>query len=172
VTNVCGFTREVLVALLANIETREWRRRMVVEQSLVLEHPRASNTDDIECFSSVMRDHVDLNFTLKQVQFAWRKICLEFHKRINADLPFYYFTSSHDRFHEGPRLSFNATPKKRAKRLPKGEQIQAASMISGRATFPVRGTLTIRPKFHKKPVSVPPPSTASVHAVEHSYGKQ
>ena len=29
--------------------------------------------------------------------------------------------------------------KKKPKRLPKGEQIQAASLISGRASFPVRG---------------------------------
>ena len=161
----------VLIALLANVETREWRRRMIAQQSLIPEHPRASNTDDVECFFSVMRDHIGLNFTLKQVQFAWRKICLEYQKRINDDLPFYYFTSSHDRFYEGPRSSFNMSPKKKkTKRLPKAEQIQATSLISGRASFPVRGTLTTRPKFHKQPVSVPPPSTASVHIVEHSYG--
>ena len=78
----------------------------------------------------------------------------------------------HQRFYEGPRTSFNTPSKKnKTKRLPKGEQIQAASLISGRASFPVRGTLTIRPKFHKQPVSVPPPSTASIHVVEYSYGK-
>ena len=74
---------------------------------------------------------------------------------------------------EGPHSFLNTTPKKKkAKRLPKGEQMYAASLISGHATFPVRGTLTIRRKFHKQPVSVPPPSTASLHVVEHSYGKQ
>ena len=26
ISSVCGFTREVLTALIANIETREWRR--------------------------------------------------------------------------------------------------------------------------------------------------
>ena len=25
ITNICGFTREVLIALLANVETRQWR---------------------------------------------------------------------------------------------------------------------------------------------------
>ena len=96
---------------------------MIFDQSLAPEHPRASNTDDVECFFSVMRDHVGLNFTLKQVQFAWRKVCLEFQKRINEDLPYYYFTSSHDRFYEGPRASFNTPSKKnKTKRLPKGEQ--------------------------------------------------
>lgn len=60
-----------------------------------------------------MRDHVGTNFTLKQAQFSWRKVCLEFQKRITDDLPFYYFTSSHDRFYEGPRPSFNVSPKKK-----------------------------------------------------------
>lgn len=139
---------------------------MIAQQSLVPEHPRASNTDDVECFFSVMRDQVGLNFTLKQVQFAWRKVCLELQKWISEDLPFYYFTSSHDCFHEGPCSSFNMSPKKKkTKRLPKGEQIEAASLISGRASFPVRGTLTIRPKFHKQPIRVPPPSTASIRFV-------
>ena len=92
--------------------------------------------------------------TLKQAQFAWRKVCLEFQKRIDCDLPFYYFTSAHDRFYEGARPSFDEPSKKvKKKRLPRAEQ--AVSVSSGRATLPVRGTLTIRPQFHKHPVSVP-----------------
>lgn len=111
-SNVCGFTREVLTALITNIETREWRRREIAgSQSKVPEHPRASNTDDVECFFSVLRDHVGTNFTLKQAKFAWRKVCLEYQKRIDPSLPFYYFTASHDRFDEGPRPSFNEPPK-------------------------------------------------------------
>ena len=158
----------MLTALVANIETRGWRRQEISQQSLNPENPRASNTDDMECFFSVMRDHIGANFTLKQAQFGWRKVCLEFQKRIDADLPFYYFTSAHDCFYEGVRPSFNE-PSKRTKkqRLPQGEQ--AVSICSGRATLPVRGTLTIRPQFHKHPVSVPPPSTVSTHISEHSY---
>ena len=54
---MCGFTREVL-AVVDNIETREWRRREISQHSLKHENPRASsNTDDVECFFSVMRDH-------------------------------------------------------------------------------------------------------------------
>lgn len=168
---MCGFTREVLSALIANIETRELRRQQIASQgTLKPEHPRASNTDDVECFFSVMRDHVGTSFTLKQ--FAWRKVCLEFQKRINADLPYYYFTSAHDRFYEGPRPSFNdPSTKKRKSRLPRGEQVHAASFASGRASFPVRGTLTTRPKFHKHPVSVPPPSSMPSYVAEHSYAQ-
>lgn len=162
---VCGFTREVVTALFADIETREWRRR-----DGVLEHPRASTTDDVEFFFFITRDQIGLNFTLKQVQFAWRKLCVEFQKRISPDLPFYYYTSSHDRFYEGTRPSFNEPAKEQKnKRLPRGEQVHAASLSSGRATLPVKGTLMVRPKFHKHPVNIPPPSHIPAHVAEHSY---
>lgn len=169
ISNVCGFTREVLTALIANIETREWRRREIAQSPVgIPEHPRASNTDDVKCFFSVLCDHVGTNFTLKQVKFAWRKVCIEFRKRTDPSLPFYYFTSSHDRFYEGPHPSFNKPVKnKRSKRVSKGEQV--ASLTSGRATLPVRGSLSVRPQFHKQAVSVPPPSSVPTYIAEHAY---
>ena len=78
----------MLSALAADIETREWRR--CLNDSLGPEHPRSSTSDDVECFFSVMRDMVGTNFT---AQIAWRKVCIEFEKRIDGSLPFYYFTS-------------------------------------------------------------------------------
>lgn len=145
---VCGFTREVVIALVANIETREWRRT----QPGPPEHPRASTSDDVECFFSIMRDQIGLNFTIKQVQYAWRKICVEFQKRISPDLSFYYYTAAHDRFYEGLCPCFSVEAKKTtSKRLQRREQVHAASLSSGRASLPVRGTLTVRPKFHKHP---------------------
>ena len=71
------------------------------------EHPRASTTDDVECFFSVMRDLVGKDFTLKEVQYSWRKVCFEFFKRLDAGLPYYYYTSAHDRFYEGPHSDFD-----------------------------------------------------------------
>ena len=47
VSNICGFTKQVLIALIADIETREWRRQLDFERR---EHPRSSTTDDVECF--------------------------------------------------------------------------------------------------------------------------
>ena len=32
--------------------------------------------------NAVMRDLVCMNFTVKQAQIAWRKVCIEFEKRI------------------------------------------------------------------------------------------
>ena len=75
-------------------------------EGLPAEHPRASTTDDVEYFFSVLRDLVGKHFTVKQVQFEFRKLCLEFTKRLDPDLLFFYFTSSHDRFQEGPLPDF------------------------------------------------------------------
>lgn len=91
---------------------------------------------------------------------------MDFQKRISVDLLFYYFTSAHDRFYEGPHPSFDEPTREKNKRVPWGEQ--TTSLTSGRATLPVRGTLTVRPKFHKQAVSIPPPST-QIHSHEHSY---
>ncbi len=61
------------------------------------ENPCAGTTDDVECIFSIMRDLIGKHFTLRHVRYAWRKMCSEFSKRLDPDLGFYYFTSSHDR---------------------------------------------------------------------------
>ena len=156
------------MALIANNETREWRRC----HGEYPEHPRSSTTDDVECFFSVLRDMVGLNFTVKQAQIGWRKVCIEFEKRIDDKLPYYYFTSAHDRFYEGERPSFDQpSDRKHPSRLPRSEQAAITSLASGRATLPVRQTSLLRATFHKKAVSVPPPSTVQIHTVDHSYSK-
>ena len=55
------------MALAADIESREWRRKYLESNGLPEEHPRASNTDDIECFFSILRESVGKDFTLKEV---------------------------------------------------------------------------------------------------------
>ena len=65
-----GFSRETIVALAANIESREWRCGYLIEKNLPPEHPRASTTDDVECLFSVLRDSVGKDFTLKEVRLT------------------------------------------------------------------------------------------------------
>ena len=89
------------MAVTCHIESTKFRRIELLNAGLAPENPRSSTIDDIECFFSVVRDLVGKNFTVKQVKLCWRKVCLEFNKRLNPELPFFYFTSSHDRFHEG-----------------------------------------------------------------------
>ena len=65
--SIRGFTCETLSAILADIESREWRRHFNRENSTAIEHPRASTTDDVECCFSILRDIVGKDFTLKDV---------------------------------------------------------------------------------------------------------
>ena len=163
-----GFSRETLVAMITNIEGREWHRRDCSNEKRILEHPRASSTDDVECFFSMMRDIIGQNFTVKQVKFGIRKVFGEFMKRVDPDLPFYYHTSSHTRYHEGPLPSFDQPAKKKSiKRVPRREQPTAFG--PRRATMPVRGSLSVRPKFHNVPLELPPPPTSPIVLYEHSY---
>ena len=52
---------------------------------------------------------------MKQVKVGFRKVVLEFCKRIDTDLKFYYHTSAHTRFHEGHLPSFDQTKQKQKK---------------------------------------------------------
>ncbi len=105
-SGVRGWTRETLAALTTTIESREWMRRERAYNGLPPEHPRATSTDDVECFFSIMRNTIGADFTTKKL-LEWRKVCQEFSKRINPDLSFYYYTATHDRFYEGDRDSFD-----------------------------------------------------------------
>ena len=67
INNIRGFTRETVSALIVDIESREWRREYNRKNNIPLEHPRASTTDDVECFFSVLRDMVGKDFTHKEV---------------------------------------------------------------------------------------------------------
>lgn len=106
--------------MTTNIESREQRRCDNADAGRSPEHPRASTTDDCECFFSVLRDNIGKNFTLKEVKYNFRKVCIEFGKRIDPDLPFFYHTSYHTRFAEGELPEFDKAPPKakRVQRVP------------------------------------------------------
>jgi hypothetical protein len=165
INNILGFSRETVVALTTNIEGRESGRHM--NKLGKAENPRSSTTDDVECFFSMMRDAIGQNFTTKQVQFGFRN---EFEKRLDPHLPFYYHTSSHTRYSEGPLPDFNLPSKRQKrknKRLPRREVPTAFSVR--RATLPVHASLSVRAEFHNRPVDLPPPPTDSITSFEHSY---
>ena len=106
-----------------------------------------------------------------QVYFGWRKICLEFAKRMDPELPFYYFTTSAHRFYEGKMPSFNQAPAKpkTARRPPRRELMGS---VGRRVSLPVRGSLSVRATFHNVPVDIPPPPSVSSNErilSKHSY---
>ena len=176
-SGICGFTRETLIAITTNIESREHKRCSNANLGLSPEHPRASTSDDVECFFSVLRDTLGKDFTLKRVQYEWRKACIEFTKRQDPHLPFYYYTSAHDRYYERPRPSFNqpAKGKLKSKDNPRHKRIRRSelpgALVPGRATLAVSGSLSTRMKFHNIPVSLPPPPNANINTYlsDHSY---
>jgi len=186
INNIIGFSKETLVALITNIEGREWHRREVMSGNRQKEHPRASTTDDVECFFSMIRDNIGQNFTSKQVKFNLRKVYGEFTKRLDPDLPFYYYTSAHSRYtihiftcsfmtpctfryYEGNLPCFGTASSKPPvkKRVPRREQPSA--FAPRRATMPVRGSLAVRPNFHNLPLELPPLPGEPVHMIDHSY---
>ena len=158
--------------MVTNIETWEWRCVDNVTNRRQPEHLRASSTDDANCFFSVMRDSIGHNFTTKQVNFGFRKACAEFTKCLDPDLPFYYHTSSHTRFYEGPTCMPNfsepdSTVKRKSERTPRREQ--PAAFVTWHATMLMRGSQTVRAQFHNIPVELPPLPSCSVHVVEHNW---
>lgn len=106
-----------------------------------------------------------------QVYYGWRKVCVEFTKRMDPDLGFYYFTSSHSRFYEGdmPDFSKKSSKPSKLRRAPKRE---LQGNVGRRISFPVRGSLSVRATFHNVPVDLPPlPNTCVSTRVtsEHAY---
>ena len=64
VSRTRGFTREILSALLVDVESMEFQR---VKEDLPVEHPKASTTDDVECFLTVLRDRVGRTSLLRRL---------------------------------------------------------------------------------------------------------
>ena len=95
---------------------------------------------------------------------------IEFMKRMNPDLPFYYYTSAHTRFYEGvmPDFSVPGSKPRKLRRAPQSELLGPG----GRVTMAVRGTGSIRATFHNVPVYLPPPPTTNQFIYEHSYAEQ
>ena len=72
-TDIRGFTREVLIEITGNIESQEFRRRQNSEFGFA-ENPRAGSTDDVECFFAITHSHLGKVFTLKSFQQGWPKL--------------------------------------------------------------------------------------------------
>lgn len=103
-----------------------------------------------------------------QVYYSWRKVTEEFIKKIDPDLPFYYYTSGRSRYYQDLMSDFNTTPAKERKpvRLPRYELLGS----NNRVTMAVCGDSSVRTKFHNVPVNLPlPPNFPNQYMHEHSY---
>ena len=93
---ICGLTREVVIGLVANLESRSLRRVENVQRGIQSEHPRSSSTD-VEGFISLLHEMLGPIFDIKQFNSQQPKILNEFRKRIDGDLEFFYWTGAKTR---------------------------------------------------------------------------
>jgi hypothetical protein len=132
IKGVCWFTREAIVGLLANLETREQRRQEYSLRDLPPEHPRASLTDDVEGFIALLHEMLGNNFDFKQFYDEFRQF----------ELP-----------------SFNepsACGLERLDMVKVSRRGDPGIFVANRASLPQRNKLTVRASFHKTPMALPP----------------
>ena len=65
------------MGIIANLATRESRRKESQERDLPPEHPRASSTDDVEGIISLFHEVMGDNFDLKQFYDEFPKVMSE-----------------------------------------------------------------------------------------------
>jgi len=161
--NLSDFSRETVIGVILKAESGTNVNVQITTDDLSIQE-----AVDVECFFSMMQDSIGQNFSTKEVKFGMQKIVTEFSKRVDPQLPFYYH---HARYYEGPHPDFDKEPRKKAreKRIPIRKQPSA--FAPRRATMPIRGSLSVRPKFHNLPLELPPPVTGPLVLFEHSYAQ-
>ena len=170
-------TRKTLIALTTTIESREWVRRRNKAMNLPHEHPRASTTDDVECFFSILRNMISMHFTVKDARLAWRKVCIELRKRLDRNLPFYYYVTKHERFFEGDRPNFELfkKPKHNPRHQPIRKKDQPGQLVPSRTSLVQSGQRSIRRTYFNVPIELPPPPTPILHSTpfhyDHTYSR-
>ena len=158
------------MGLTANIESQELRREEYKERGLPPEHPHASSTDDVEGLVSTLHDLLGPVFDHEAFVDQLPKIQEEFTKRMDPDLPFYYWTQYKDCYTLEPLPSFNQPSAYGVERLDKvqiSRRSEPGVFVANRAHLPltilnnsndtgkIQNTLTIRAKFHKDPDMLP-----------------
>lgn len=125
VKDICGFSRETVIAVTTNIESMEFRRQQNGEIGYEA-HPRAGTTDDVEAIIAFLHRMLGVVFTLKQFKAGWKQVVREFSKRMATDLPFYYWTlnerfrtddDEYDSFDVGPDVPDDQDPSSHPLRL-------------------------------------------------------
>ena len=91
VKDVCGFSRETVVAVTTNVESMEFCRRQNGDIGYE-EHPRAGTTDDVEAIIACLHRMLGAVFTLKQFKAGWKQV-VRYAWTSSASLSPYYSVS-------------------------------------------------------------------------------
>jgi hypothetical protein len=159
VKNIRGLTREVVVALVANIEGFLQRALNYTTRGIKQANPRSGTSDDVEGLFSTIREMVGQEFGMKQFYDSYPKILAEYEKKLNPDLPFYYWTGCHLRYRDIPLPDFDKPGHCDTERLDSvkiSRRADPGAFVSNRASMPQHKSLTVRAKFHKAPEILPP----------------
>ena len=158
IKGILGFTREIVVALIANCESLELQRQEYVARGIPPEHPRASSTDDVEDFFSLLHSHLGDIFDHQTFMQQQPKLLSEFIKMIDPDLSFYYWTGHKHRYTSEPLPSFNETSGKveRLDRVKVSRRSDPGVFVANRASLPQRNSSTARATFHRAAERLPP----------------
>ncbi len=90
-------------------------KERIASRGLPPEHPRASSTDDVEGFFSLLHDQLGDVFDHKVFLQQQTKLLSEFTKKIDPDLPFFYWTGHEHRYTSELLASFNVPSGKEEK---------------------------------------------------------
>jgi hypothetical protein len=146
---------------VANVESRIIRQKEYLERGLPPEHPRSSSTDDVEGLMSLLHEVFGPVFDMKQFYDECPKILNEFKKRIDPDLPFFYYTGAKQRYTDFQLPSFNEPSGpgvvERLDNIKISRRGDPGIFVANRASLPQKGQLTVRAQFHKAPIALPPP---------------
>lgn len=159
IKGICGMTREIIVGLVANLETRQQRREEYTERHLPPEHPRASSTDSVEGIIAPFHEVIGVVFDTKEFYDEFPKIMNEFSKKSDRNLSLYYWTGSQTRYRDFPLPSFNKPSKEGVERLDRvtlSRRGDPGVFVADRASLPQKNQLTVRANFHRAPVPLPP----------------
>ncbi|XP_064622698.1 uncharacterized protein LOC135484921 isoform X2 [Lineus longissimus] len=163
--SVRGFSRETLIEVTTNIESQEYRRR---ENTTIgySEHPRAGTTDDVEALFSICHRHLGDTFTLQDFKHRWMKLVNEFNKRMDHNLPFYYWTLNErfkleqESFDQRPDFDENEVDVTRhplrLHRLRLSSREDSSIFSAGRSFLPAKNRPSVRQRFHRLEVGLPP----------------
>jgi hypothetical protein len=129
IQGIQGLTREIIIGLTTNIESQELRRCEYKSTDLVPEHPRASLTDDVEGLVGMLHDMFGPVFDHKTLLDQMPKVFNEFSKRMDPQLPYYYWTLYKERHHSDPLPHFNESSTDGKERLDDVKISQCADPV-------------------------------------------
>ena len=95
-------------------------------------------------------------FTLKVFKSGWRKIVREFCKKLDPNIPFYYWTRN-ERFKiENPSFDENNGQDRRLHVVRHNQREDSNIFTAGRSFLPARNKQSIRQRLFRLDVGLPP----------------